>query len=366
MNEEAPKTSNPSDELADATPTPAVSPFNPLTMLRTAIAGILMGVANLIPGVSGGTMILAMGLYQEFIDSVADITALRLSLKRILFLALIVIFAGGSIVILAGVILSLLFHYPEAMFALFIGLTLGGAPLLLKELKPISTNASIAVVLGLGAMIGIASLGKGTLPHNTAMDFVSGLVGSTTMVLPGISGSYMLLVLDQYDRVVGAVDGLRDALKTREIDALTAALWIVIPVGIGAVFGIVALSNLLKWLLRHHQKVTIGALLGILLGSVFGLWPFGREPSEKALEKRTAAELVNLIETRQIPGWDGAYDDHQAAMTFISENWDQRTAPDYTTGSIMLALVLVVAGFTATFLLAKLKSDASEDTKATS
>jgi putative membrane protein len=328
-----------------------------LGAIRTAIAGVLMGIANLIPGVSGGTMILAMGLYQEFIDSVADVTALRLSARRIVFLGLVVVFAGGSIVGLAGVILYLLFHYPEAMFALFIGLTLGGAPLLLRELRPLNPASMIAVVVGLAAMIVIASLGQGAFPHNTGMDFVSGVVGSTTMVLPGISGSYMLLILDQYDRVVGAVDTMKEGLKSRDVDVLKAALWIVIPVGIGAVLGIVILSNVLKWLLHHHHKVTIGALLGILLGSVFGLWPFGREPSEKALEKRTMAELVSLIETRQIPGWSGL-EDHAAAMAFIRENWSKRAAPDYTTGSVMLAIVLVVGGFVATFLLSQLQPKA--------
>jgi hypothetical protein len=118
------------------------------------------------------------------------------------------------------------------------------------------------------------------------------------------------------------------------------------------------LSNLLKWLLHpSSSKVTVGVLLGILLGSVIGLWPFGRQPSEKALEKRTMAELVSLIETRQIPGWSGL-EDHAAAMAFIRENWSKRAAPDYTTGSVMLAIVLVVGGFVATFLLSQLQPKA--------
>jgi putative membrane protein len=203
-----------------------------LGMIRTAIAGVLMGIANLIPGVSGGTMILAMGLYQEFIDSVADVTALRITVRRVVFLGLVVVFAGGSIVVLAGVILYLLFHYPEAMFALFIGLTLGGAPLLFRELRPLRADAVVAIAIGLALMVGIALLGTGGgYPQNTAMDFVSGVVGSTTMVLPGISGSYMLLVLGQYDRIVGAVDtteGCRP--KARDVAVLAeAALWIVDP-----------------------------------------------------------------------------------------------------------------------------------------
>ena len=106
--------------------------FSWLTGVRAGIAGLLMGIANLIPGVSGGTMILAMGLYEEFIDSIADLTALRFSRRRIVFLGIIGLSAAGAILGLAGVILYLLFHHTIAMFALFIGLTLGGAPLLFK------------------------------------------------------------------------------------------------------------------------------------------------------------------------------------------------------------------------------------------
>lgn len=294
------------------------SVFSPGRLIQTAIGGMLMGVANLIPGVSGGTMILAMGLYEEFIDSVADVTALRFSARRIVFLGVLGTCAAGAVVVLSSVILYLLFAYSSLMFALFIGLTLGGTPTLLKMIGRVTGPVVIATVAGIAVMVLIALAGRGAeMPRNTGMDLVSGVVGSTTMVLPGISGSYMLLVLNQYDRVIGAVDDLRQQDWS--------ALWVMGPVGIGGVIGIVGLSNLLKFLLHRYEKVTLGFLLGMLLGSVLGLWPFGRPPTEKILEKRSDQELLAYAEGLGIEGAKGLSKHELAEHILIA--WHLETLP---------------------------------------
>ncbi len=332
--------------------------FGFLRVVRIAVAGVLMGTANLIPGVSGGTMILAMGLYREFIDSVADVTALRFSFRGIVFLALLAAFALGAIVGLAKLILFLLFHYPTAMFALFIGLTLGGAPTLMRSLRPLRADVVVSTMVGFGLMIGVLLLKQlqgGVLPHNLAMDFVSGVIGATTMVLPGVSGSYMLLVLDQYERVVGAIDD--------------RAIRIIIPVGIGAVLGVVGLSNLLKFLLHRFARPTVGVLLGILLGSVIGLWPFDRAPGEKALERRSADELRTFIVRWEIPvapAVDVTDPDtpHATLSAAIIDAWGQRGRSSYGTDKIIIAVVCVVVGFLVTFALARRKPAKSQPDEA--
>lgn len=331
--------------------------MNTMRLVRTAIAGLLMGTANLIPGVSGGTMILAMGLYQEFIDSVADVTAFRLSLRRLLFLGVLGTFALAAIVGLAKVILLLLFHYPTAMFALFIGLTLGGAPTLLRSLRPIRADVVISTSAGFALMICVLLLKHvqgGEFPHNAAMDLAAGVIGATTMVLPGVSGSYMLLVLDQYERVIQAV-GDPD-------------LAVIAPVGIGAIVGIIGLSNILKFLLHRHARPTIGVLLGILLGSVLGLWPFGKVPGQKALERRTPRELLAFAERWQIPGVaevvppgvdvtalaNGTAEQLQHELAHAVEaNWDRRKASSYAAAHIVRAAVCVVVGLIITLALAR-------------
>jgi putative membrane protein len=334
--------------------------LTPLLAVRSVIGGVLMGIANLIPGVSGGTMILAVGLYEEFIDSVADVTALRLSWRRITFLAVVGGCAVAAIVGLAGAILYLLFHYTVAMFALFIGLTLGGVPLLARSLKPLRWDVIVAVLAGLGLMIGVFLLKGGAgFPHNMGMDFVSGVVGSTTMVLPGISGSYMLLVMDQYDRVVGAVRDLKDALRARDGALLKSNLAIVIPVGIGAVLGIVLLSNLLKLLLHRFHRATVGALLGILLGSVIGLWPFTQTVGEKALEARTMEEIRAYAARIHLPGVDGIESKEELiAWVTDPEVLRQREAPGLAVGSVVTAVLMALVGFGVTFALSRLGDEA--------
>lgn len=331
--------------------------FGPFRAIQIAIAGVLMGMANLIPGVSGGTMVLAMGVYQEFIDSVADITALRFRTRRIIFLAIIGCFAAGSIVGLSGVILTLLFKYPVAMFSLFIGLTLGGVPLLLREVRPLRADVVIATVVGFGLMLGVLALREGAgFPHNPAMDVASGVVGATTMVLPGISGSYMLLIMNQYDRVVGSVRDLKDVLKG-EGGSLAASLGIVVPVGVGAVIGIIALSNLLKVLLHRFHRPTVGVLLGILLGSVVGLWPFDQGVGAKALEKQELIDVRAYAARWQIPGAAELGDnigEKEALIEHIVANWKDRTPPAITTTSAIRAVVMVLVGFGVTFALSRL------------
>lgn len=309
---------------------------DPLGLARTIVGGALMGMANLIPGISGGTMILAMGLYSEFIDSVADVTRLRFSPRRIGFLAVLGAAAVVAIFALAGVILYLLFHYSAAMYALFIGLTLGGAPKLASMLRSVRA-AWLAILLGIVLMAGIAALNSGGLPNNTAMDVFAGMVGAITMVLPGISGSLMLQVLDQYDRVIGAVHDRSFA--------------IIIPVGIGAAVGVIILSNALKYLLHHYERATVGFLLGMLLGSVLALWPFGRLPGQKALENRSVVERRALAEKHGVPRVAAAPDSE--LVTVIRENWKDRTASDYRPGDIVAVVVMLVVGFAGTFVLAR-------------
>ena len=270
----------------------------PLKALRIAVTGLLMGTANLIPGVSGGTMVLVMGLYEDFIEAVAEVTSLRLRPARLAFLAVLLAAAGLAIVFLASVILYLLFIAPSFMFALFIGLTLGGTPALLRMIGRVTVSCGVALVAGLAVMAVVAFTTQAAdMPRNMAMDFASGVIGTMAMVLPGISGSYMLLVLNQYDRVIGAVDDLRQMNWS--------ALRIVIPVGVGVVVGMAGIANALRYLLRRHEKATLGFLMGLLLGSVLGLWPFGRAPTEKILEKRSPEQLRAYAESIGLPAAAG-------------------------------------------------------------
>ena len=104
---------------------------------------------------------------------------------------------------------------------------------------------------------------------------LAGLAGASAMILPGLSGGYLLLLLGQYVPILDGISRFKNALSERDFAALVEVGWaVVLPVGIGVVAGVVLVSNLLKWLLQHHRSMILGVLMGLLLGSVVGLWPF--------------------------------------------------------------------------------------------
>ena len=167
-----------------------------------------MGLANLVPGVSGGTMLLAAGVYPTFIEAVAGITTLRFSRKSLLLLGIIAGTAITAILLLAGPVRDLVLHHRWIMYSLFIGLTLGGVPLVWRLLKPLSRGALLAAVVAFLVMVAMAfvpppsSAGEGS---QYGLLFLAGLAGASAMILPGISGGYLLLLLGQYVPILTAV-----------------------------------------------------------------------------------------------------------------------------------------------------------------
>ncbi len=251
------------------------------TGVRSVIGGFLMGLANLVPGISGGTMLLASGVYPQFISAVSDITTFRWRLRSLIIIACIGISAVVAIALLAGVVTGLIISHQWIMYSIFIGLTLGGVPIILRLLRPISTKAMIAAAIGCACMIILAMaemLGaegaSENLSGHTALLFAGGVTAGAAMVLPGVSGSYLLLILGQYLLIFDAVNDAKLGLKNADTEAMMAAAKILLPAVVGAVIGIVVVSNVLKRLLERAPQITLGALMGLLIGAVVGLWPF--------------------------------------------------------------------------------------------
>jgi putative membrane protein len=248
---------------------------------RSIFGGTLMGLANLVPGISGGTMLLAAGIYPRFIDAVADITRFRFRPRSIVVLACVVAAAGIAILLLAGTLKGLVLEQRWVMYSLFIGLTLGGLPVVWKLAKPASGSLVVAAVIAFALMVVIAVLQAagivGTSGSNVMLLLLGGLAGASAMILPGISGGYLLLLIGQYIPILGAIHDFKTALKLRDLSAaIEPAISVMLPVGLGVIAGIVVVGNLLQWMLHHHRKTTLGVLIGLLLGSTVGLWPFQR------------------------------------------------------------------------------------------
>lgn len=275
---------------------PTTSPeLPPAGTLRTLIGGVLMGIANIIPGVSGGTMLLATGIYEHFVESVADITRLRWRLRSWVFVGLL---ATAAIVAIAASVFPIgwgLDHHHHIMFSLFIGLTLGGVPLLWRELKPVRPSAITSCVIGIVVMAVISfALSSTSLPVNWVTYLIAGFIASAAMVLPGISGSYLLLIFGLYAPLTTAIKDFIHLLKAMDISgAFAIGTSVILPIGIGIVLGIGGLTNVLKLLLQRFHQATLGFLMGLLIGSVLGLYPF-KALVEKGVERAPAHEINAL------------------------------------------------------------------------
>lgn len=246
---------------------------------RSLFGGFLMGLANLVPGISGGTMLLAAGIYPAFIESLSDITRFRFNLRSWVILASVGTAAGLAVLLLAGTLKTLVVDHRWVMYSLFIGLTLGGVPIVWRLTRQRGPSLWAPAVVAFGLMCAMALVDANAVVNQSGSNFIllflAGLAGASAMILPGLSGAYLLLLMGQYVAILDSVDALKEALKQGDVQAaMTPALQVVLPVGIGVVVGIVVVGNLIKWLLNRYRTQTLGLLLGLLFGSVVGLYPF--------------------------------------------------------------------------------------------
>lgn len=263
---------------------------SPASAGRSLAGGFLMGLANLVPGVSGGTMILALGLYDRFITAVAEFTRLRPSRATLRFLVILMAGFAVAVLALAGPAVWLVTSHRWIAYSLFIGMALGGVPSLIGFAKPFGIKPLVQVLVGVAIMAGVAfGMSDSPLPHTWIVFLVIGAAAASSMILPGISGSYILLIFGLYDVVVGSI---RPSAMKADFGASMA---IIIPVGFGVVLGIGLLSNVLKLLLHRFERGTHCVLLGLLLGSVLGLWPF-QESTHPHLVTSDHVDAVLLLQ----------------------------------------------------------------------
>jgi putative membrane protein len=290
-------------------------------------------------------MLLASGVYPAFIAAIAEITTLRFRLRSVVLLAVVAAGAAVAILSLAGATRTLVIEDRWVMYSLFIGLTLGGVPLVWRLARPVSPGLLAGTAVGFALMVAMAfspsggSAGEG---HAYGRLLLAGTAGAGAMILPGVSGGYLLLLLGQYLPILGAIDKLKLALVGATggagIDAslLGEALHVVIPVGIGVVVGIVGISNLLQWTLDRFPKPTLGLLLGLLLGAVVGLWPF---------QQGVAPQVGEVFE--------GTVVSEEHLTEIDPEDWPvERFRPD--TGQVAGSLLLIGLGLAATMAIDRL------------
>ncbi len=239
------------------------------------LRGVVIGLANIIPGVSGGTMMVSMGIYDTIIGCINSLFKdFKRCIKTLWPYALGMVL---GILGLAKLITFLLETYPLPTNMAFIGLILGGLPMILKKMKGEKKGVAgvIAFVLAFALVVGLKIVGGGngadasiTLSIGQMIIlFFMGVIAAATMVIPGVSGSMMLMLLGYYNPVVGSVSGLVDALLSGNIGAMLSCCGVLIPFGVGVVVGIFAVAKLIEILLRRFPGPTYCAIMGLVTAS---------------------------------------------------------------------------------------------------
>lgn len=248
--------------------------------LLVSVKGACMGAADVIPGVSGGTIAFIMGIYDEFVASIASINAeaVRLLFKGQFkafwkhingtFLLSLVAGIGVSVIALAGLMQMLLNNYPIQTWAFFFGLIVASSIFILRGISGWRLKEAGFLVGGiiLGAVV--CTLSPTQTPDALWFIFLSGAIAICAMILPGISGSFILLILGKYQYIMSAISGLVSG------ENFGSNLLILTIFLIGAVCGILAFSKLLHWLLARWNKETLIILAGFIIGSLVKVWPW--------------------------------------------------------------------------------------------
>ena len=289
------------------------------------LKGFCMGASDVVPGVSGGTMAFILGIYEELIDAIksVDLTSFRLLatfnirgfFERIPWQFLMAVGVGilTAIFSLAKVLSWLLQNKPVLIWSFFFGLIIASIVTVSRRVgnwTPSRWTAFLGGALGAYVIVGLVPVAT---PEEPWFLFLSGAIAICAMILPGISGSFILVLLGKYQFVLEAVNN-RD-------------FWVLSLVAAGACVGLALFSRLLGWLFKTYHDVTVAILAGLMLGSLRKVWPW----------KETLQSLT---------------DRHGKIIPVVQEN----VLPSQWTGEVAMALTLAMIGFLAVFLLDRMAS----------
>lgn len=234
--------------------------------------GLAMGAANVIPGVSGGTIALITGIYERLINAIkqCDLTALKLALSGKLseawkhidgtWLTLLLGGVAVSIVTLARLFEFLLEHHEQFTMAFFFGLILLSIVYVARGVQRWSASTAISLLVGTAIAIAIATLAPASENDAMVYVFLCGVIAISSMILPGLSGSFVLILMGNYALVLGAVSSF--------------TLSILIPLALGCAFGLIVFSHALSWVFKRYADQTLALMTGFVIGSLVVIWPW--------------------------------------------------------------------------------------------
>ena len=242
-------------------------------IFRLVFTGFCMGAADIIPGVSGGTMAFILGIYEELVDTIhrwgsSNLWKLLFQGKfrkffqrcNIVFLVSVLGGIGLAVLSLSHLLESLLETHPLYVWGFFFGLVLASAVAIFRRVGLLTNLAFVALVAGGVLAHFVVQMVPVQTPEEPWFLILSGAIAICAMILPGISGSFLLVILGKYQFVLQAVN-------TRDIGSL-------FYIALGALGGILGFSHVVRWLLREYHDVTVAFLIGLMLGSVQKIWPW--------------------------------------------------------------------------------------------
>lgn len=240
--------------------------------LMLFLKGCAMGTADVVPGVSGGTIAFISGIYEELIDAIHrfDASVVKMLLKgewkkawhhvHASFLLPIFLGVGLAIFSLAKLMSFLLTNYPIQIWAYFFGLIIASAFLVSGQISKWNPRVVGSMLVGIIVAWAITEATPAQTPDEWWFVMLSGAIAICAMILPGISGAFILLLLGKYQYIIGAVG---------ELNIPVLAIF-----AVGAVVGLISFSHLLSWLLKHYHDLTVALLMGFMLGSLNKVWPW--------------------------------------------------------------------------------------------
>ena len=255
-------------------------------MIKNILKGMVIGIANIIPGVSGGTMMVAMGIYDKLIHCITHLFSEFK--KNVLFLAPIAVGMVLAVVASSFTIEKMFESFPFQTSLLFVGLVVGGLPAMWKNVKgkDVKIGHIVTCVLFLALVVGMALLGeKEGNAANLAFNFVNvfklfavGVIAAATMVIPGVSGSMVLLLIGYYNPILSAINSFIRSAVSFDIAGIMNGVGVLAPFGIGMVIGVFAIAKLIEIIFNKFPLYAYWGIIGLIVASPIAIMAMGSFP----------------------------------------------------------------------------------------
>lgn len=281
-----------------------------LQYLIITAKGLAMGAADVVPGVSGGTIAFISGIYEELIETIhkLDLGFLKtwkskgfsIAWKSYNLSFLVALFSGVAISILslAKVITWLLHHHPILVWSFFFGLVLASIVYVGKQITQWSVKPILALLIATALSYAITLAKPIGDTNSTWFLFFAGFIAIIAMILPGISGAFILLLLGAYKSIIGTITQLGDGISKLNWELFSSALLKIAIFAIGAIVGLKVFSRVLNWMFTHHKNLILAVLTGFMIGALNKIWPW-----KEVLEYRInhSGEKIPFLERSILP-----------------------------------------------------------------